>query len=424
MAGNPKKCSTGWRMVSLKQVARQMLHGGTPSTKIPSYWQGDIPWVTGADFEDQEVVIGRRYISRKAVEASATNVIPKGHLLILTRTGVSKVAAAPCDIAISQDITGVIVKEDEFCPKFIFQQLDRLSGRLKTLIQGTSIKGLLREDLETFAIPAPSLPEQRRIAEILNAVDAAIDATHAVIAQTRCLKSAILNDLLTHGVPGKKAKLKSCKWLSQYPATWSVVPLGSLLREPIKNGYSPVCPREASGIWILTLSAVSSEGYNEKGVKPAPLEDERVLQNVLEVGDIVVSRSNTQELVGLAGVYSGKPSRCSYSDLLMRVRIDPKKVDNDFVSYAFLSAASRAYFERTARGTSGSMKKIDRAILEALPIPLPKLSDQQQIAKTVKQIDVVRNEQINQFMRLQNIKSALSQALLTGPMHPDRRGKS
>jgi hypothetical protein len=96
-----KQFPEGWRSVAVKDIAAQLLNGGTPSTEVEEYWKGTIPWVTGADFEDQKLLLGRRHIIQEAVKNSATNVVPKGQLLVLTRTGVGKVVEAPTDVAIS-----------------------------------------------------------------------------------------------------------------------------------------------------------------------------------------------------------------------------------------------------------------------------------------------------------------------------------
>jgi type I restriction enzyme S subunit len=96
-----------WPEYELHRLAKQFLSGGTPSTKEPRYWDGDIPWITGADFADGEVVLGRRFITREAVQNSATNIVTAGSVLMVTRTGVGKIAVAPVGIAISQDVTGI-----------------------------------------------------------------------------------------------------------------------------------------------------------------------------------------------------------------------------------------------------------------------------------------------------------------------------
>ncbi|MBI3292483.1 MAG: restriction endonuclease subunit S, partial [Elusimicrobia bacterium] len=128
-----------WETCELGVVASQFLNGGTPDTRVPTYWQGSIPWITGADFVDQRVGLIRRYINQEAVRNSATNVVPKGSVLVVTRTGVGKVAVAPFDIAISQDITGIIPDDERAESGFLYRVLDFNAGRLQAIHQGTSI---------------------------------------------------------------------------------------------------------------------------------------------------------------------------------------------------------------------------------------------------------------------------------------------
>src|SRR4051812_43992551 len=107
-----------WPEYQFGQLAKKLVNGGTPPTEIPAYWIGSTPWITGADFSEAGIGEIRRYVSDAAVARTATNVIQKGQLLLVTRTGVGKLAIAPCDIAISQDITGVYVDEQLADPAF------------------------------------------------------------------------------------------------------------------------------------------------------------------------------------------------------------------------------------------------------------------------------------------------------------------
>jgi len=186
-----------WEVVRLKDIAQKFYNGGTPDTKVKDYWDGNIPWVTGADFENQRVSHIRRYITIEGVKNSATNVIPKGNLLVVTRTGVGKIAIAPFDIAISQDITGVILDSEKALPKYVYWLLNYKSERLRSIIQGTSINGLLREDLEIFPISLPQIEEQKQIADILSSVDDEIDKESERKEQLEALKKGLMQVLLT-----------------------------------------------------------------------------------------------------------------------------------------------------------------------------------------------------------------------------------
>lgn len=186
-----------WKVVKLKDIVQIFFNGGTPDTGNEKYWDGDVPWITGADFENQKVNRIRRNITHEGVENSATNIIPGGNLLVVTRTGVGKVAIAPFDIAISQDITGIILDSQKAFPGYIYWYLDHKTARLRSMIQGTSISRLLTGDLESFRIPLPPLNEQKKIAAMLFSVDDEIEKESNCKGQLELLKKALMQVLLT-----------------------------------------------------------------------------------------------------------------------------------------------------------------------------------------------------------------------------------
>lgn len=196
------------------------------------------------------------------------------------------------------------------------------------------------------------------------------------------------------------------------PKEWELGVLKDYIREPIRNGYSPVCPSLPTGKWILSLAAVTPSGFNPKGVKPAPLNDRRVDEASLQEGDLIVSRSNTRGRVGLAGLYEGIPFNCFYPDLLMRIRCN-NKIDPRYLCFALLSDNGRTYFERVARGTSSSMVKIDRALLEEFPVLCPPIKEQRKIAAILSSVeDAVQTSQAV-IDHLHVVKKTMMAELLT-----------
>lgn len=155
-----------WNTKTFGEVAVEFLNGGTPDTKRSDFWDGDIPWITGADIEDYKVKLGRRSITPKGLENSASNLAKKGSLLLVTRTGVGKAALAPCDLAISQDITAVILP-DEVNPTFALYWWKSQAAKLSSQSQGAIIKGVTRRDVEALSFPKVSKPEQQEIVGML-----------------------------------------------------------------------------------------------------------------------------------------------------------------------------------------------------------------------------------------------------------------
>jgi type I restriction enzyme S subunit len=195
-----------WKIKKFEDFSLDFIGGGTPSTTNKKYWNGDIAWMTSAYIDDKEIINGQRYITKEGLKNSATNIVPKDNLIVATRVGIGKAAINRIDIAISQDLTGVIIAKEQADMDFLYWQLINNENKLKSLAQGSTIKGILREDLGKIKIPFPPLSEQQRIAEILSSVDKRIKLLRNRKERLGRVKKGLMEDLLTGR---KRVKLES-----------------------------------------------------------------------------------------------------------------------------------------------------------------------------------------------------------------------
>lgn len=313
----------------------------------------------------------------------------------------------------SSGIRKIILKNTRFDRNFTYYVLQ--SSIVQDLIAihaeaGTTIKHA-GKSIPLIRIPAPPLSEQQKIAAILNSVDDAIQATQAVIDQTQRVKQGLLQHLLTHGIGHTRFKQTE---IGDIPESWNIQKLRFLLSEPIKNGYSPICPKDPTGNWILNLSAVSPNGLNVKAVKPAPKNDLKVSKFLLHSGDFLVSRSNTRERVGFSIMYRGEIENCSYPDLLMRFRIDNRYILDEFLENYLTYSFALGFLQRAAAGTSASMVKINKKILESLPVLVPPIEEQRNISTHIQITKNSLKHLQDELLTFSNIKRGLMQDLLTG----------
>lgn len=186
-----------WERTTLERICVKFLNGGTPSTSNKSFWNGNIPWITGADIVNQKITSVRSYVTEEGVRNSATNVIEKGNLLVVTRTGVGKLAIAPFDLAISQDLTGVYVNPEKVIPTFLFYYLDFRVALLTRLNQGTSINGITRQALVATEIALPSKEEQEKLISVFEACNTELDLLKQKLTALRQQKQGLIQQLLT-----------------------------------------------------------------------------------------------------------------------------------------------------------------------------------------------------------------------------------
>ncbi len=189
-----------WRVVRLGEVVKDSFSGGTPSTKKPEYWGGNIPWTTSAILNEDDIFLSRfqRTITELGLDRSASKTAPKGSLIVGTRVGVGKAAVAGFDIAISQDLTALVLKSnvEALFAAYLFKSAF-LQEQIRERTRGTTIKGIPRRDLLSILIPLPPLSEQREIARMLQAVDARIEAEEKKKTALEALFKTLLHHLMT-----------------------------------------------------------------------------------------------------------------------------------------------------------------------------------------------------------------------------------
>jgi type I restriction enzyme S subunit len=185
--------------------------------------------------------------------------------------------------------------------------------------------------------------------------------------------------------------------------------LGHFLNEKPRNGWSAPCNNMPEGIPVLSLGAITGFRYRETEFKRT---SECVFDDAhywLRPGDLLMTRSNTSELVGHAAIYNGYPSPCIYPDLMMRLDVNESKADKYFVLHWLSCVLVRDYIKAKAKGTSPTMKKITQDVVINVPFPsnLP-LPEQRRIVAYLDDLQA----KVDTLKRLQTETAAELDALL------------
>lgn len=152
-----------WPAVPLGSVVT-ILGGGTPSKSEKSFWNGPIPWASVRDLKDRWLNSTEFQISEQAIRASSAQMVPAGNVVICTRVGLGKVVQARFDLAINQDLKGLIPKEPTALdPSFLFYWYKSIAGRVIAMGTGATVQGVRLDDISNLLLPLPPLDEQKRI---------------------------------------------------------------------------------------------------------------------------------------------------------------------------------------------------------------------------------------------------------------------
>jgi len=175
------KVDESWEMVELGEMCEEILSGGTPSTEVSEYWNGDIPWITSADIAGLKEVKPRRFITKKAIKNSATNLIPKNNIIVVTRVGLGKVLLNNIDLCISQDSQGLIINKTIIEPAFLLYVLSDEVQKFKDNSRGSTIQGVIKSQLSELKIPLPPLKIQKQIVAQIEEEQKLIEANKKLI---------------------------------------------------------------------------------------------------------------------------------------------------------------------------------------------------------------------------------------------------
>lgn len=186
-----------WEVKNIGELAEKILGGGTPSREVQNYYKGNIPWATVKDITYYILNTTEEYISDEAVENSATNVIPAGNVIIATRIGLGKVFMNTVDMAINQDLKGIIPKTELIEAEYLLWCLLSKAEKIESMGTGTTVKGIRLEQLKEILLPIPQKSEQKRIVSILNNLEEKIKNERKKHITLLLLKKGLMQVLLT-----------------------------------------------------------------------------------------------------------------------------------------------------------------------------------------------------------------------------------
>lgn len=289
-----------------------------------------------------------------------------------------KVAVAEFDAVVSGDIYVLAPKNDRLLLDLL--PFICLSERFYARAVGTSAGSLSPRtnwsSLASFEFDLPPLDHQRRIAEILWAVDEVSRKTTA-----------------TAGTAGTLLESQLYQFLYDQ-SEWPLVECGSILSEGPRNGFSPPAGENGNGIPTLSISAIRDGAVVPKGsLKYADVNSKDIAQFRLQKGDILVVRGNGNRLLcGRAGIVNDFPEGCFYPDLLIRLRFRSDVFLPEFAVMQWNQRETHLRLLRRAKSTNG-IWKINGQDIKSHQLVVPPITDQKRFLNAMK----ITNEVIDSF---------------------------
>lgn len=152
----------------------KVISGGTPSSDIEEYWNGDINWATLADLPSSELISNitetKRKITDKGLKNSSAKILPVNSILVSTRATIGRIAINKEECSTNQGFKNIIINDfSKANTHYIALMMTKLVDKMNSMATGGTFKELSTTSFRTLEIPLPSLSIQEEIvAEIEN----------------------------------------------------------------------------------------------------------------------------------------------------------------------------------------------------------------------------------------------------------------
>lgn len=379
-------------MVSLGKHIK-LVGGGTPSKAIEEYWNGDIPWASVKDFKSEYLSSTQDYISQKGVENSSTRIIPKGTLLIATRMAVGKVVIPSIDVAINQDLKAIYCNSS-LDQKFLFYVLKSKADYFDSVATGATVKGIKINHITDLQIPLPPLPQQQKIANILDVADELRQNDKALLAKYDELSQALFLDMFGDPVSNPKG--------------WKV----NKLKEISTKIHSGNTPKGGSEVYVkkgITFFRSQNVWKNRLVYEDIAFIDQtthdKMMKSSLKHKDILMTKTgriNTENSsLGRAAMYLGEDDEANVNGHVYLIRLK-KGIINEFVLHILTTKEYRGHIRSVCVGGIDK-RQLNKDHIENFPIINPPIELQnkftEQLAiieqqKAITQKSLIKSEEL------------------------------
>jgi type I restriction enzyme S subunit len=391
---------SSWPYVKLKDCCT-VVSGATPRRDTPEYWGGNIAWVTPKDLGNlTEPVLADtpEKITEAGLRSCSATMLPVGSVLFSSRAPIGLVAITGREMCTNQGFKSLVPGKG-VAGTYLYWCMRHMTPQLAHLGRGATFKEVSKEIVDEFEIPLPPLPEQRRIAAILDKADAIRRKRRETIRLTDDFLRSVFLDMF-----------------GPYIAKDADTQFGRLLAEPLINGFfakSDVYSEGVPVVWVDNLyhtMSISTENLRRARMAGPDLEKYEVLE-----GDLLFTRSSlVAEGVGQINIVPALHERTAFECHIIRARVDRRRLDPSYVLGLYRSTFGKQHIQRQAN--TATMTTISQGALERLPCPVPPLHLQEQYAKIVRQTERFRSSAERGAAADEELMGTLSQRAFKGEL--------
>ena len=342
--------------------------GQSPSSSSYNENEDGIPFFQGnADF-------GERYPVARVWCNNPIKVANPGDILLSVRAPIGALNYAKENCCIGRGLAALTPNRDKVLIEYVYWVLKSKNTELNSKGTGSTFKAISRKVLEETMIPDIDLERQQRCVEILEKLYRVIQMQKK---KYRCLDELVRGRFVElFGNPVKNEK------------NWETFKLRDCLKR-IDSGKSFTCDvraRTGERPAILKLSAITYGDYRAEENK-ALLDEKQFIDSAeIQSGDLLFTRKNTPELVGMAAYVYHTPAHLMMPDLIFRL-VPNERMTAIFLWQLINNRDFRPVIQSIAVGSAKSMSNISKERLGNVSVICPPIDEQTRLNEMVHQIN-------------------------------------
>ena len=379
-----------------------IIGGGTPKTSIAEYWNGDIPWLSVKDFNNdcRYVYETEKSITKEGLKNSSTKLLDKGDMIISARGTVGEIASIPYPMAFNQSCYGLRARDNLITSDYLYYLIKHNIAILKKQTHGSVFDTITKETFDSIDVDIPDLEEQKRIVSLLSALDAKIE-----------LNTEINNNLFQQAIALYEHLLQEAEWptatILDVAKRVAMGPFGSNIK---------VSTFVSEGVPII--SGIHLRGYFLEEPEFNYITEEhaeRLKNSIVFPHDLIFTHA------GNIGQVAMIPDGCKYDRYILSqrqfyLRCDETKVVPEFLLLFFHSASGQHELLSYANQTGVPSIAQPASNLKKIPF---KYAPMQEQLKWQEQVHPLLSRYLNNRLeneRLSSLRDTLLPKLMSGEL--------
>lgn len=392
----------GWIWTTIGEIGI-VTSGGTPSTRNPEFWGGDIAWITPADlsnYKDVYIDKGTRSITKVGLEYSSAKLLPKGSILFSSRAPIGYVVIAKNEMATNQGFKNIILTKS-LLSEYVYYYLKTIKPLAEKMASGTTFLELSAAKFIQIPFPLPPLPEQYRIVSKIEELFSELDHAEEGLIKAQKQLEVYRQALLKSAFEGKLTE----KWREENH--FKIIEIDDFINKQLPKGW---IWNNFGNIAKITMGqSPLGDTYNNIG-EGIPLINGPVEFNKSPFSKTKKEKWTTQPirtckegdlLICVRGSTTGRQNIAGFDASIGRgvaaIHV-PEKITINYLAY-FTHFSERQIYEM---GTGSTFPSISKEQISNFLIPICIVKEQDQIVQELEM----------RFTLIENFENSIEDGLL------------